>query len=103
MYSVSLVLSLCCAVDFLLYRFILGYTAIRNQVKFNLFHFFLYLCAFEIAPLLLIYKALLFFFHRMTYLCSTTLAEPHMVKNGVTKADTPGQEHEKNPDYPTQT
>lgn len=45
-----------------LYRFILGYAAIRNEVRFNLFHFFLYLCAFEIAPLLLIYKLLLLVF-----------------------------------------
>jgi hypothetical protein len=33
-----------------LYRFILGYGAIHNEVKFNLFHFFLYICAFEVAP-----------------------------------------------------
>ena len=45
-----------------LYRFILGYSAVRNEVRFNLFHFFLYLCAFEVAPLLLIYRLLLFFF-----------------------------------------
>jgi Domain of unknown function (DUF4271) len=44
------------------YRFILTYAAVRNQVRFNPFHFFLYLCAFEIAPLLLIYKLLLVFF-----------------------------------------
>jgi hypothetical protein len=62
MHSVALVLSWCCVGGLLLYRFILGFAAIRNEVKFNLFHFFLYLCAFEIAPLLLIYKALLFFF-----------------------------------------
>ncbi|MGZ5218467.1 MAG: DUF4271 domain-containing protein [Chitinophagaceae bacterium] len=62
MYSVSLVLSWCCVGGLLLYRFILGFSAIRNEVRFNLFHFFLYLCAFEIAPLLLIYKVLLFFF-----------------------------------------
>jgi hypothetical protein len=62
MYSVALVLSWCCVGGLLLYRFILGFAAIRNEVRFNLFHFFLYLCAFEIAPLLLIYKLLLFFF-----------------------------------------
>jgi len=61
MYSVALVLSWCCVGGLLLYRFILGFAAIRNEVRFNLFHFFLYLCAFEIAPLLLIYKLLLFF------------------------------------------
>ena len=62
MYSVALVLSWCCVGGLLLYRFILGFAAIRNEVRFNLFHFFLYLCAFEVAPLLLIYKLLLFFF-----------------------------------------
>ena len=61
MYSVALVLSWCCVGGLLLYRFILGFAAIRNEVRFNLFHFILYLCAFEIAPLLLIYKLLLFF------------------------------------------
>ena len=61
-YIVALVMSWCCVGGLLLYRFILGFAAIRNEVRFNLFHFFLYLCAFEIAPLLLIYKLLLFFF-----------------------------------------
>ena len=60
-YSISLLLSLCCIVGLFLYRFILGYGAIHNEVRFNLFHFFLYICAFELAPLLLIYKLLLFF------------------------------------------
>ena len=62
MYNVALVLSWCTVGALFLYRFILGFAAIRNEVRFNLFHFFLYLCAFEIAPLLLIYKLLLFFF-----------------------------------------
>lgn len=61
-YEVALVLSWCTVAGLFLYRFILGFAAIRNEVKLNLFHFFLYLCAFEIAPLLLIYKLLLFFF-----------------------------------------
>jgi hypothetical protein len=58
---ISLILSWCCIAGLFLYRFILGYAAIHKEVRFNLFHFFLYLCAFEIAPLLLIYKLLLFF------------------------------------------
>lgn len=48
----------------LAYRFILTYLAVRNQVKVNPFHLFLYLLAFEIAPLLLVYKGLLVFFSR---------------------------------------
>jgi hypothetical protein len=62
MYTISLVLSWCCIGGLLLYRFILGYSAIRKEVKFNLFHFFLYLSAFEVAPLLVIYKLLLIVF-----------------------------------------
>lgn len=61
-YLVALVVSWTGIGILLLYRFILTYSAVRNQVKFNPFHFFLYLCAFEIAPLLLIYKLLLVFF-----------------------------------------
>jgi hypothetical protein len=60
-YTVSLILSLFSVGGLFLYRFILGYGAIHNEVNFNLFHFFLYICAFEVAPLLLIYKLLLFF------------------------------------------
>jgi len=61
LYSVTLILSWCGIGCLLFYRFILTYAAIRNQVKVNPFHFFLYLCAFEIAPLLLVYKGLLLF------------------------------------------
>jgi hypothetical protein len=61
-YTVVLVLSWCGIGILIVYRLLLTYASIRNQVRFNPFHFFLYLCAFEIAPLLLVYKALLFFF-----------------------------------------
>lgn len=61
LFTVGLALSWCLVGGLLLYRFILTYAAIRNQVKLNPFHFFLYLCAFELAPLLLIYKGLLLF------------------------------------------
>lgn len=46
------------------YRFIISYKPIRNEIKVTRFQFFLYLCAFEIAPLLLIYKVLLVFVER---------------------------------------
>ena len=61
-YYFALVLSWFGIGALILYRFILSYAAVRNQVRFNPFHFFLYICAFEIAPLLLIYKLLLVFF-----------------------------------------
>lgn len=65
-YTVALTLSWCVVGGLLAYRFILTYTIVRNEVKVNPFHFFLFLCAFEIAPLLLIYKGLLLFFHLTT-------------------------------------
>jgi hypothetical protein len=65
-YSVAMVLSWCGIGILLFYRVILTYAAVRNQVKVNPFHFFLYLCAFEIAPLLLIYKGLLVLFKQTT-------------------------------------
>lgn len=59
LYTASLAFSWCLLGALLFYRVILTYIVIRNQVSVNPFHFFLYLAAFEIAPLLLIYKALL--------------------------------------------
>jgi uncharacterized protein DUF4271 len=41
------------------YRFFLTYGTVRNEIKLNPFHFILYLAAFELIPLLLIYKMLL--------------------------------------------
>jgi hypothetical protein len=41
-----------------IYRYIISYPSIKASVRVNQFHFFLYLCAFEIVPLLLIYKGL---------------------------------------------
>ena len=58
-FSVVMVLSWCCVGVLLLYRFILAFSTVRNEVRFNLFHFILYLAAFEVAPLLLIYRVLL--------------------------------------------
>lgn len=42
-----------------IYRVTSSYTSVRNEIKVSVFQFFMYLCAFEIAPLLLIYKVLL--------------------------------------------
>ena len=62
--EVALVISWIGLGGLLIYRFILTFAAVRNQINVNLFHFFVYLCAFEIAPLLLIYKGLILFFER---------------------------------------
>ena len=61
-YTVGLTLSWCLIAGLIIYRLFLTYTVVRNQVKVSPFHFFLYFLAFEIAPLLLVYKALLVYF-----------------------------------------
>ena len=62
LYQVGFVLSYTGVIVLLDYRFILSYGLARSQIRVNPFHFFLYLCAFEIVPLLLIYKALMLWF-----------------------------------------
>ena len=40
----------------ILYRYLFSLTSVRNKLHISSFHFFLYLCAFEILPLLVLYK-----------------------------------------------
>ena len=47
------------------YRILAAYRPVRNEIKLTPFYFFLYLCAFEIAPLLLIYKVLLTYLEKV--------------------------------------
>jgi hypothetical protein len=47
------------------YRALAGYRPVRNEIKLTPFYFFLYLCAFEIAPVLLIYKVLLTYLEKV--------------------------------------
>jgi len=61
-YEVAFIFSYLGVFALLAYRFILSYGLVQNQIRLNPFHFFLYLCAFEIVPLLLVYKALLLWF-----------------------------------------
>lgn len=60
--SISLTLSFVLIGLLLVYRIILSYGSVRNEIKLNSFHFILYVLAFEVLPLLLIYKALLIIF-----------------------------------------
>jgi hypothetical protein len=62
LYQVAFALSYTGVFALLAYRFILSYGLARSQIRVNPFHFFLYLCAFEIVPLLLIYKVLVLWF-----------------------------------------
>jgi hypothetical protein len=56
--TVATTLSYVLVVAIFLYRYISAYGFITRELKASRFHFFLYLCAFEVAPLLLIYKVL---------------------------------------------
>ncbi len=49
-------LSIILVVFLLLYRYFVSFASLRNDLKLNAFHFFLYLCAVEILPMLLLYK-----------------------------------------------
>ncbi|MFX5793321.1 DUF4271 domain-containing protein [Acinetobacter baumannii] len=40
------------------YRYLVSFGSLRNDLKLNIFHFFLYLCAVEITPMVLLYKLL---------------------------------------------
>ena len=59
--NIWLTLSYIMVAVFFAYRYIVSFAPVRREVKVSQFHFFMYLCAFEIIPLLLIYKVLLHF------------------------------------------
>ncbi len=46
----------------ILYRYLFSLTSVRNKLHISSFHFFLYLCAFEILPLLVLYKFIVQYF-----------------------------------------
>lgn len=56
--SAGATLGVLLVIGMLIYRFIRSYRPVWEEVQMSRFHFFLYLCAFEIAPLLLIYKTM---------------------------------------------
>lgn len=63
-YPIALTLSIIMVLLLFGYRFIISYRPLRSEIKLGKFQFFIYLCAFEVAPLLLIYKVLLSFVNR---------------------------------------
>ncbi|WP_295126761.1 DUF4271 domain-containing protein [uncultured Chitinophaga sp.] len=54
-----LYISLFSIVLLVVYRYIRSYTLVKQYLSFSKLHFFLYLCAFEVVPVLIITKALL--------------------------------------------
>ncbi len=61
-YNFAIVGSAVLAVLLILYRYLFSLTTIRNKLHINSFHFFLYLCAFEIVPILILYKLVVQYF-----------------------------------------
>ncbi|HEX5554120.1 MAG TPA: DUF4271 domain-containing protein [Chitinophagaceae bacterium] len=57
--GVALDISLILIVMLFVYRYVRAYALVKNQIFFSRFHFFIYLCGFEIAPILIIGKLVL--------------------------------------------
>jgi len=55
-YPVTLIVSITLVACLFLYRFYLSIGVIRGQAKVNMLHFLLYLSAFEVFPLLILFK-----------------------------------------------
>lgn len=56
--SVVLTITVCIVVLLMIYRYAVSLGAVRKTLQVSPFHFFIYLCAVEVVPLLLIYKVL---------------------------------------------
>lgn len=59
--QITITISAGAALLLFLYRYLVSFGVIRANLKVSAFHFFLYLCAVELLPLLLIYKLLVNF------------------------------------------
>lgn len=64
--SISVIVALVVVAIFFLYRYIAAYEPVRREIRVSQIHFVIYFLAFELSPLLLIYKVLL------TYIVKST-------------------------------
>ncbi|MCX8020713.1 MAG: DUF4271 domain-containing protein [Chitinophagaceae bacterium] len=62
LFPVVMSLSWCMVGGLFFYRYVLAFPVFYKYIKVNLFHFFLYILAFELAPLLIIFKILFLYF-----------------------------------------
>jgi MFS family permease len=60
--AVAVTLSLAIVAALFLYRFLRAYAPVQAEMKVERFHFFLFFLAFEVAPILIIYKSFVRFF-----------------------------------------
>jgi len=56
--KISITIGICIAVFMIVLRYLVSVARIRKNLRITAFHFFIYLCAVEIMPLLVIYKIL---------------------------------------------
>jgi hypothetical protein len=56
--NISITVALCIAVFMIALRYLISLARIRKNLRIPAFHFFIYLCAVEIMPMLVIYKLL---------------------------------------------
>jgi hypothetical protein len=56
--KISITTALCVAVFMIALRYLISLARIRKNLRITAFHFFIYLCAVEIMPMLVIYKIL---------------------------------------------
>ena len=56
--KIIITIAACAAAILLILRYIISLATVRSNLKLNAFHFFIYLCAVEIMPVFIIYKAL---------------------------------------------
>jgi len=69
-FSEPKIIDICITISILLilllfiYRYLISYGPVRREVKVSPLHFFFYICAFEITPLLLIYKTLVIYLNK---------------------------------------
>jgi hypothetical protein len=59
--NICITISILIIILLFIYRYLVSYSPISRDVKVSPLHFFFYICAFEIMPLLLIYKTLLIY------------------------------------------
>ena len=62
--EVSVTLSIMLVILLFFYRFVVSFAPVRREVSVSALHFVIYILAFEIIPLLLIYKSLILFLVR---------------------------------------
>lgn len=62
--QIAFTTAICLIIFLFFYRFVLSFAGIRNELKISGLHLFLYICGFEIMPVLVIYRIMLHLFER---------------------------------------